>query len=173
MNLQTEDDFMNEFPSVSQFNQQLETLQSQLPSILSDYQKYYRFYNTNPENQEYQQMFENIKANLNNVNAQLFTLSNDVQSNTNKLNSKLFAFDVLIRKEKKKNSDLKNQLGISNVEVSDILIDEYKEIYQSGYLRNWALFFSILIVMGTIAKIYQSKIASTISNVTNNLAKTS
>jgi hypothetical protein len=172
MNLQTEEDFMNEFPSASQFTQQLETLQSQLPSILNDYQKYYRFYNKNPENQEYQQMFQNIKGNLSNINSKLFILSNDVQSNINKLNSKLFALDVLIKREKKKNNDLKKQLGITNVEVSDILIDEYKEIYQSGYLRNWALFLSILIVMGTIAKIYQSKIASTISNVTNNLAKT-
>jgi hypothetical protein len=170
MNLQTEEDFMNEFPSASQFTQKLETLQSQLPSILSDYQKYYRFYNTNPENQEYQQMFQNIKGNLNDINAQLFTLSNDVQSNTNKLNSKLFALDVLIRREKKKNNDLKKQLGMSNVEVSDILIDEYKEIYQSGYLRNWALFLSILIILGTIAKIYKSKIASSVSNVTSGLA---
>jgi len=170
MNLQTEEDFMNEFPSASQFTQQLETLQSQLPSILSDYQKYYRFYNKNPENQEYQQMFQNIKSNLNNINAQLFTLSNDVQSNTNKLNSKLFALDVLIKREKKKNNDLKKQLGITNVKVSDILIDEYKEIYQSGYLRNWALFLSILIILGTIAKIYKSKIASSVSNVTSGLA---
>ena len=170
MNLQTEEDFLNQFPSASQFTKKLETLQSQLPSILSDYQKYYRFYNKNPENQEYQQMFQNIKSNLNNINAQLFTLSNDVQSNTNKLNSKLFALDVLIKKEKSKNNDLKKQLGITNVEVSDILIDEYKEIYQSGYLRNWALFLSILIILGTIAKIYKSKIASSVSNLTNNHA---
>ena len=170
MNLQTEEDFMNEFPSASQFTEKLETLLSQLPSILSDYQKYYRFYNTNPENQEYQQMFQNIKGNLNNINAQLFTLSNDVQSNTNKLNSKLFALDVLIKKEKEKNHDLKKRLGMSNVEVSDILIDEYKEIYQSGYLRNWALFLSILIVIGTIAKVYKSSIVSSVSNITNNVA---
>lgn len=170
MNLQTEEDFMNEFPSASQFTQKLETLQSQLPSILNDYQKYYRFYNKNPENQEYQQMFQNIKGNLSNINSQLFTLSNDVQSNTNKLNSKLFALDVLIKREKKKNNDLKKKLGITNVEVSDILIDEYKEIYQSGYLRNWALFLSILIILGTIAKIYKSKIASSVSNVTSGLA---
>jgi hypothetical protein len=170
MNLQTEEDFMNQFPSASQFTRKLETLQSQLPSILNDYQKYYRFYNKNPENQEYQQMFQNIKGNLSNINSKLFILSNDVQSNTNKLNSKLFALDVLIKREKKKNNDLKKQLGITNVEVSDILIDEYKEIYQSGYLRNWALFLSILIILGTIAKIYKSKITSSVSNVTSGLA---
>jgi len=170
MNLQTEEDFMNQFPSASQFTRKLETLQSQLPSILNDYQKYYRFYNKNPENQEYQQMFQNIKGNLSNINSKLFILSNDVQSNTNKLNSKLFALDVLIKREKKKNNDLKKQLGITNVEVSDILIDEYKEIYQSGYLRNWALFLSILIILGTIAKIYKSKIISSVSNVTSGLA---
>ena len=170
MNLQTEEDFMNQFPSASQFTRKLETLQSQLPSILNDYQKYYTFYNKNPENQEYQQMFQNIKGNLSNINSKLFILSNDVQSNTNKLNSKLFALDVLIKREKKKNNDLKKQLGITNVEVSDILIDEYKEIYQSGYLRNWALFLSILIVIGTIAKIYKSKITSSVSNVASGLA---
>lgn len=170
MDLQKEDDFIKEFPSANQFIQKLQTLQSQLPSILSDYQKYYTLYNKSPQNQEYQQMFQNIKSNLNNVNAQLFILSNDIQSNTNNLNSKLFALDTLIQKEKKKNDYLKKQLGINNVNVSDILIDEYKEIYQSGYLRNWALFFSILIVLGTITKIYKSQISSSISNIKNNLA---
>ena len=69
-----------------QFTEKLQTLQSQLPSILEDFKKYYVFYNKNPEYPEYQQLFQNIKGNLNSVNAELFTLSNDVQSNTDKLN---------------------------------------------------------------------------------------
>ena len=170
MDLPTKDDFINQFPKGSQFTQQINTLQSQLPSILSDYQKYYIFYNNNPENQEYQQMFQNIKSNLNNVNSQLFTLSNNVQSNIDKINSKLLEYNSLIKKEKDKNKDLKKQLGIFNPETSDIMITEYKEIYQSDYLRNWAVFFSILIVIGTITKIYKSKIVSSVSNVTHNLA---
>jgi hypothetical protein len=156
MNLQEIENFENEFPDASQFTKKLQTLQSQLPAILADFQKDYVLYNTDTNNQEYQQLFENIKTNLNNVNSQLFTLSNNVQSNIDKMNSKLFELDVLIRKERERNKELKHKLGIvehKNAAASEMIIN-YKEIYQSKYLRNWALFFSIVFVITTISKIY-------------------
>ena len=80
----------------------LEILQSQLPSILDDFQKYYVFFNKNPEYSEYQQIFQNIKSNLNNINSKLFKISNDVEIHTDKINKKLFVMNILIEKEKKK-----------------------------------------------------------------------
>lgn len=140
-----------------QFTEKLQTLQSQLPSILEDFKKYYVFYNKNPEYPEYQQLFQNIKGNLNSVNAELFTLSNDVQSNTDKLNDNFSNIDTLIKTAKEKNTRLKKALGIvehKNNAASEMITD-YKKMYDNGYLRNWALFFTILVLGAGIAKVYK------------------
>jgi hypothetical protein len=151
-------DMMNDFPESSQFKEKLETLEQQLPAILTDFKKYYVFYNKNPEYPEYQQSFENIKGNLNKVNSDLFILSNSIQSTTDVLNTNLKELYILIEKEKKINSDLKRKLGIveNTNNASTELISDYKEIYESEYLKNWGLFFSILIAGSIISKTYKS-----------------
>jgi len=138
------------------FTQNLETLQTQFPAISNDFKKYYVFYNKNPEYQEYENIFENIKENLNTVISQLFSLSNDVQLNTNKINEKLFSLDFLIKREKEKNNDFKSKLGIiqQKTSASSELISNYKDIYNLEYLRNWALFLSIIIVGATSYKLF-------------------
>ena len=140
------------------FREKINTLQSQLPAILSDFTKYYVFFNKNPEYPEYERMFENIKGNLNNINTELFALSNDVQYNTEELNKKLLALNVLIEKEKRKNKELKLKLGIVEYKnnAATELIYDYKEMYESEYLRNWALFFSVIVVGITISKTFSS-----------------
>jgi len=159
------DDMINDFPESYDFKEKLETLQQQLPAILTDFKKYYVFYNKNPEYPEYQQSFENIKGNLNTVNSDLFTLSNSVQSTTDVLNTKLNELYKLIETEKKTNSELKIKLGIveNTNNASTELISDYKEIYESEYLKNWGLFFSILIAGSIISKTYKS------TNYTTNL----
>jgi hypothetical protein len=158
MTLQFNEDTFNNFEQPIQFTTKLETLQSQLPSILSDFKKYFVFFNKNPEYPEYGQMFNNIKGNLTQINSELFVLSNSVQTNTEQINDKLFILDALIREEKIKNRDLKVKLGIVEHKnnASNELISDYKQIYESGYLRNWALFISILIAGTAISKIYKN-----------------
>ena len=126
-------DMMNDFPESSQFKNTLETLQQQLPAILTDFKKYYVFYNKNPEYPEYQQSFQNIKGNLNKINSDLFTLSNSVQSTTDELNTNLKKLYILIEKEKKTNIELKIKLGIVENEndASTELISDYKQLYES------------------------------------------
>ena len=148
----------NNCSDTTKFIQQLETLQSQLPSILEDFKKYFVFYNKNPEDAEYQQMFQNIKGNLNTLNSSLFKLSNNVESCINKTNTSYSKLDDLIQSEKEKNKKLKLQLGIveQNNNASTELISDYKNMYEYGYLRNWSLVFSILIVCFTMSKIFKT-----------------
>jgi chromosome segregation ATPase len=138
--------------------EELNTLKSQLPAILVDYQKYYVLSKLHPENAEYQQIFQNIQSNLNDINSKLFILSNDVQSNTNKINAHLLSLNESIKDEKAKNKNLKSQLNIveNNNNASTELITNYMEMYDSGYLRNWALFLSILIVGTLITKNFKN-----------------
>ena len=155
MELENNDIFQN-LKQPIQFKERILTLQSQLPSILKDYQKYYVFYYKNPESQEYHQMFENIQKNLNTINSELFVISNEVDSNTNLMNNQLFELDVAIQQEKKSNFKLKSSLGIveNKYNASNELITNYKEIYNSKYLRNWGLFLSILIIGIIVINIY-------------------
>jgi len=155
MELENNDIFQN-LKQPFQFKERIVTLQSQLPSILKDYQKYYVFYYKNPESQEYHQMFENIQKNLNTINSELFVISNEVDSNTNLMNNQLFELDVAIQQEKKSNFKLKSSLGIveNKYNASNELITNYKEIYNSKYFRNWGLFLSILIIGIIVINIY-------------------
>lgn len=142
-----------------QYRERLDTLQSQLPAILSDFKKYYILYNKeNPEDDknQYAQIFENIKQNLMQINADLFTLSNEVQQNTDEINKGMIILDELIRRERETNRQLKIKLGIveNKNNASMELISNYKEIYEKDYLRNWGLFFSIIAVAIAIKKTY-------------------
>lgn len=148
------------FPNVSQFTNKLNSLQQQLPAVLDDFEKYYVFYNMNPSNNEYQNMFDNIKNNLNSINSQIFILANSVDKEINNVNDKLVSINSLIQKEKANNIKLKTQLANTEKKGngSDIRISNYKQIYDIGYLKNWALFLSIAAAGYAIFKVSANKI---------------
>ena len=155
------EDITDNFKTPGIFKEKLHTLNQQLPAILDDFKKYYVFFNKNPEYPEYQNLFENIKGNLNKISSDLFILSNDVESATNEINKKLFALNVLIQKEKERNRELKLKFGIVEHKnnAATELISDYKNMYSEEYLRNWALFVSILIIGGAISKINRTPVS--------------
>lgn len=161
MDLHDTKEITNTFPDSSKFREKIATMNSQLPSMLDDFKKYYVFFNKNPDYPEYQQMFQNIQSNLNKMNSDMFMLSNDVQSSTNTMNKTLFKLDILIKEERKTNRRLRAKLGIvePKINASSELISDYMEMYDSGYLRNWGLFLSIFVVMGIISKMYRAPAA--------------
>ena len=142
------------------FLSQINTLKEKLPSILDDFKKYYVFYNKNPEYNEYQQIFENIKGNLQNLNSELFMTTNNIEKDTETINTKLQKINIAISKEKIKNKQLKKNLGIVEKKYngSDELISDYKEIYNLDYLNNFALFFGILSLGIILATKFKSRI---------------
>lgn len=144
---------LSNYTTPKQFREKLKSLQQQLPAILEDFKKYYVFYNKNPEYDEYRQMFENMKTNLNQINSDLFVLSNDVSSNTDELNKQLIILNALIVREKQRNRELKRKLGIveNKSNAADEMISNFREIYESEYLRNWGL-FGCIIVGGLLIK---------------------
>jgi len=142
-----------------EFLNKLNILKEQLPSILDDFKKYYVFYNKNPENNEYQQMFENIKTNLNSINSQLFMVKNNVQSKTDKVNKNMVQLNKLIQQDKKINVDVKKKLrAIYEKNYSAFeLISDYNKMYEIEYLRNWALLLSIILVCFVVSRVFLLK----------------
>lgn len=112
-----------------------------------------------PTNEEYQTQYENIINSLASILSKLFTVSNDVQVNIDNINKKLFEFDILIRKERVKNRELKKKLGIveNKSNAASEMISDYKDIYNKRYLRNWSLFLSSIICVVTISTIYKKQ----------------
>ena len=155
------EDITDNFKTSEIFKEKLKTLNQQLPAILDDFKKYYVFFYKNPEYPEYQNLFENIKGNLNKISSDLFILSNDVESSTNEINKKLLTLNGLIQTEKERNRELKLKLGIVEHKnnAATELISDYKNIYSEEYLRNWALFVSILIIGGVISKINRNPVS--------------
>ena len=147
---------MEKFKEPIKFTEKLETLQSQLPPILDEFKKYYVFFNKNPEFDEYEQMFQNVKGNLNKINSELFLLSNEVQVNINFLNKHFLQLDILIKDAKEKNKKLKKKLNIveNKSNAASEMIDDYREMYETGYLRNWGLLLSTGVVLITISKLF-------------------
>jgi len=141
------------------FLSQINTLKEKLPPILDDFIKYYIFYNKNPEYNEYQQIFENIKGNLQNINSELFMTSNNIEKGVENINDRLQKINTLIAKEKIKNRELKRKLGIIEKKYngSDELISDYKEIYNLDYLKNFALFYGIILLGGILVSKFKNQ----------------
>ena len=152
------ENIIDNLPNSNQFTNKLDELQQKIGPILEDFKKYYVFYNKNPDYPDYQSMFNNVKGQITKVCSDLFVLENSVTADTDKINKALVALNLLIKAEKNKNRELKRKLGIAETENNAAmeLIDNYKEMYDSGYLRNWGLGISILLGMAVISKVYKS-----------------
>jgi len=156
MEYTNEKQFMAQFTKPEVFTERVQTMQQQLPSILDDFNKYFVLYNKTPNYPEYENMFNNIKRNLNNLGASLFIVSNNVDADIDNINKTFKELDVLIVKERRKNRELKRKLGIIESEVisSKEMIDDYNEMYNDDYLRNWSLFLSTVVVGVSISKLF-------------------
>jgi hypothetical protein len=148
--------FISQFVKPEIFTEKVETLQQKLPPILDDFNKYFVLYNKTPNYPEYENMFNNIKQNLNSLGSSLFMVSNDLDANIDNINKAFKMLDVLITKERIQNRELKRRLGIIETEVTSAkeMIHDYSEMYDTDYLRNWGLFLSTIVVGVSISRIF-------------------
>jgi hypothetical protein len=161
------------FKSGDEFSKQLKKITEQLPAILDDFEKYYVFYNMNSTNNEYQSLFENIKNNLISLNSQTFILSNGIEEEINKVNKIMILLDGEIKKEKETNRSLNfNLQSIKEKEnSSNLMITNYKQLYDIGYLRNWGLVLSIITAGFLISKISKKNVPTNLPTNLNILKK--
>jgi hypothetical protein len=150
-------DFINNLTKPDVYQNQLNTIKSQMPLILNDFKKYYVFYNKNTSLNEYQQLYDNIKNNLQSLSSQLFVINNNIQSNTESINKELLVINNELNNEKNKNLKYKNIFGMldSQYNASDEMINDYKINYNMYYLNNTALLVGILFSTFVIYKVYK------------------
>lgn len=148
------------FKNSDHYLEKIQMSKQSLTLILDEFKKVFVLSKMYPENEEYQQQFSNISNNLKQILADLFSLSNDVQINTDNISKKMIQLDILINKERDKNRQLKRKLGIVEHKnnASTEMINNYREIYDIRYLRNWALGLSTLACIAAIGTVYKKQV---------------
>jgi uncharacterized protein YaaN involved in tellurite resistance len=147
------------FPKPSVFLSELDTIQRQLGPILDDFNKYFVFFNMNPQISENQRMYENIKNNIQEIYTRLLRISTDVDKNINQLNNEYQELNKLIETLKERNSVLKQKLGIveDTYDGSDTMISNYKDLYNLQYLKNFSLGLGLVFSLVLITKIFKGQ----------------
>jgi len=148
------------FINPEQFNEKMTQLDGSVDLVLDEFKKIYVLSKMYPENQEYQQQYANMIGVLNQIQSKLFTIDNDVQVNIDQLNKTMIALDIEIKREREKNKELKRKLGIieNKTNAASEMINDYTEIYNIKYLRNWALALSTLICIMTIGSVFKKPV---------------
>jgi hypothetical protein len=143
-----------------QYLEKIRTSKESLHLILNEFKKIFILSKMHPENEEYQQQFSNVSNSLKEILSKFFTLSNDIQVNTDDISKKMLELNILIHREREKNRELKRKLGIIEHQgnASAEMIDNYKEIYDMRYLRNWALGLSTLACIAAISVVYKKQV---------------
>uniref|UniRef100_A0A6C0IFL4 Uncharacterized protein n=1 Tax=viral metagenome TaxID=1070528 RepID=A0A6C0IFL4_9ZZZZ len=155
----TKNNILDSFPKPSIFLTQLDTIQSQLGPILDDFNKYFVFYNMNPQISENQKMYDNIKNNIQELYTSLLRTSRDVDKNVNEINNDYQELNKLIEILKKRNEPLKKKLGIveDTYDGSDTMITNYKDMYNLQYLKNFSLGLGTVLSLVLITKIFKGQ----------------
>jgi len=157
--MNTTNNVFDETVQTIEFNNKINTLQEKLPSILDDFKKYYVFFNKNPTYSEYQKIYENLKGNLNSISNELLTITSDIEKNTKNIGEFLLKINELIEKEKDKNIKLKSiESNINNsYNGSRVMINEYKEIYNTKYYNNIFIIIGIIISGTALIKVFTNR----------------
>ena len=141
------------------FDEKINNIKTSFFSILDDFKKYYVFYNKNPEVNEYENFYSNSKGQLQQLNSDIFLVTNDIQQKIQELNSTMKTTSTKLESEKKLNEELLKL--ISNIQTtqdgSEIMIDDAKEEYNIQYYKNWELVIGIIVLTRLTFKYFDVK----------------
>lgn len=146
----------NQFQKPSEFLNALEKMKETIPYILDDFKNQYISFQQNPQSNEANQTFQNIKSNVEQQNSSIFVINNAMESGIEQLNQKLLILNKKIQIEKKENQKMKRYLGMVENEYngSDELITNYKEMYRMHYFKNFTMILGIIIGATVLSKVF-------------------
>jgi len=141
-------------PQANKFDEKIKNIKSSFFSALDDFKKYYVYYNKNPEVDEFQNFFANSKGQLQNLNSEIFLVTNNIQKKIRDLDTEMQVISHKLNDEKDVNDELVKLINKiqTTQDGSSIMIDDAKEEYNIQYYKNWELFIGIVIFMGISVK---------------------
>ena len=138
-------------------SEQILGLKKTFSSILKDFKKNYINYNLNPTNDEYRNILDTNKQQLQEINTKLYDLTKNIQKSmiqyyeTNR--DEIQALSISKDTYNSSLAELNNLNDTSN--ATSILNDDYKDTYNKYFFYNLELFIGILIVAGITMKLKQ------------------
>jgi hypothetical protein len=140
----------------SNYRTKLDDLKKQLPIVLEDYKKIYVLYNKTPEGN--QQSFDTISSNRMNLTSSLRKIKTDVENDIRTFNKDLGEIHTNIAQEKNMYLAYKNMLGDTTYKnnSADIMYNDYKELYTSAYLRNWAMLSGVILSIIITLRVFKT-----------------
>ena len=153
-------------PQANKFNEKIKNIKGSFLSALADFQKYYVFYNKNPEVDEYQNFFVNSKGQLQGLNSDMFLVTNNIQKKIKDLDAEMQVTSNKLQAEKELNGELLTLINKiqTTQDGSAIMIDDAKDEYNIQYYKNWELFIGILIFLGISIKMLSKSSSSSSSS---------
>ena len=141
----------------SNYRTKLGDLKKQLPLVLEDYKKIYVLYNKTPDGN--QQSFDTINGNMTNITNTLRKIQTDVESDISTFNKDLVEIHKNIAEEKAAYMSYKNMLGDTTYKnnSADIMYNDYKELYTSAYLRNWAMLSGVVLSIFVTLRVFKKQ----------------
>ena len=141
-----------------QFDEKITTIKQQFFSALDDFQKYYVYFNKNPEVNEFQNYYASSKGQLQNMSRDLFLTTNKIDKTIEELNKEMNEVSIKLENEKSLNAELREKL--QNLEKtqngSEIMLDDSKTVYNIQYYKNWEMFIGVIGLTVLILKIYKA-----------------
>jgi hypothetical protein len=139
--------------------EKINSLKVKINPLLEELKKLYVLSKLHPENIEIQNQYENIKKNIDELKNNFLILLNEIDINIDELNKKLLVLNTLIIQERNINKSLKKKKIYVETKnnASNELINDYENIYNKNYLKNWGIILSGILCLFLINKIYKSK----------------
>ena len=139
------------------YKSQIEDIKKSLYVLLGQDQFINSYYlsKENPKNNVYKNQLLNIISNVNKKIGKMFDISVKIYQNTQSFNKKIAELRELLADEKTKNRRLKRQTGLIDTKysTSQELIDDYIDLYDVRYVRNWAVGLGVVLILATIPKV--------------------
>jgi hypothetical protein len=147
-------------PPANKFNEKIKTIKSSFFAALDDFTKYYVFYHKNPEVDEFQNFFTNSKSQLQNLNSDMFLLTNNIQQKIKELDIEMRSVSHKLKDEKELNGELLKLVNRikTTQDGSAIMIDDAKDEYNIQYYKNWELFLGAIVLISFSVKILKTPI---------------
>ncbi len=142
--------------SGTNYNEQLNALNSQFNSLLNDYNTYSSLHKNNPGNNGYTNSYSQVVSNIQNINSQVLQLSSNIETALNDLLLESNDLNLKLDEQQNLQMQLKDSLGVTrrNVDSANVMIGDFKETYKEQYIKNVTTFAGIFLAIYVILKVY-------------------
>lgn len=145
-----------EIENIDETFEKIQTFKNQFGSILDEYKDAYVNYKVHPDIPEYKARFDAFDTLLNNVNKEVFIVTNEIDAKTNQLNAQIVKLNENIERERSLNGKLLfyKQQASGLGDGSSVMIDNTTELYKSQYISNINIFLGILLLAVGLYKVF-------------------